>query len=308
MSTLWLFGQFLAWVEIVRREIQVIDYGDVRRTAELQRHLFDVIDILSSNTITDKTFRILRAEQRAVGELMVIDRTNADLVRSDSMGYAEFLHRVETDNSFARWFAPLLSSMAQLGQGGRARDRAALIQRALIDLIDFFDPAHIRFPDVKRGKVPIPPGITDRKRFRPISEIVRFRYSTDPYTIIESWCKTHNLDLTLNEKEARVRLPSRPLQAAYDLIAVKAGPCMELHVVRRSRSISNRNTDESSNKSLSAVSATAKSCEQTFASFRSAQPRTGPEARRGRTQVDFYVAGLDRAHRDVPPLLGAPEG
>jgi hypothetical protein len=33
-STLWLFGQFLGWVEIVRREVQVINYGDIRRTAE----------------------------------------------------------------------------------------------------------------------------------------------------------------------------------------------------------------------------------------------------------------------------------
>ncbi|MGH3784318.1 MAG: hypothetical protein ACRDRO_27780 [Pseudonocardiaceae bacterium] len=254
MSTLWLFGQFLAWVEIVRREIQVIDYGDVRRTTELQRHLFDVIDILSSSTITDETLRMFRAEQRAVGELMVIDRTNAGLLRSDSMGYAEFLHRMETDSSFARWFTPLLSGMEQLGQGGGAGDRATLTQRALIDLIDFFDPAHIRFPDInERSKVPIPLGTTDRKRLRPVSEIARFRYSTDPHTVIESWRKTHNLDLALNENEARVGLPSRPLQAAYDLMAVKAGPWLELHVVRRSQSISNQTIDESSNK-VSALS------------------------------------------------------
>lgn len=249
MSTLWLFGQFLAWVEIVRREIQVIDYGDVHRTAELQRHLFDVIDILSSNTIADKTFRIFRAEQRAIGELMVIERTNADLLRGDSMGYAEFVHRMETDKAFARWFAPLDSSMEQLGQGGGVGERAVLIQRALIDLIDFFDPTQIRFPDLnERGKVPMPLGVEDRKRLRPISEIARFRYSTDPYKVMGSWSKAHDLKLALNGNEARVGLPSRPFRAAYDLVAIKAGPWVELHVVRRSQSIGNQNTDERSEK------------------------------------------------------------
>jgi hypothetical protein len=245
MSTLWLFGQFLAWVEIMRREIQVIDYGDVRRTAELQRHLFDVIDILSSNTIADKTFRIFRAEQRAIGELMVIERTNGGLLRSDSMGYAEFVHRMEEDKDFARWFAPLCSGMEQLGQGGGVGHRAVLIQRALIDLIDFFDPMQIRFPDLnERGKVPMPPGVEDRKRLRPISEIARFRYSTDPYAVMSSWSKAYGLKLALNGNEARVGLPSRPFCSSCDLVAVKVAPWVELHVVRRSQPIENQNVVE----------------------------------------------------------------
>jgi hypothetical protein len=107
LSTLWLFGQFLAWVEIVRRETQVIDHGDVRRTAELQRTLLDVSDILASNTIPDRKFRLFRAEQRALGELMIVERAVDGTIRNDSMGYAEFVRRMETDKLDAVWLAKL---------------------------------------------------------------------------------------------------------------------------------------------------------------------------------------------------------
>jgi hypothetical protein len=63
--------------------------------------------------------------------------------------------------------------MEQLGQGGGVGDRAVLIQRALIDLIDFFDPMQIRFPDVnERGEVPTPLGVQDRKRLRPLVRLL----------------------------------------------------------------------------------------------------------------------------------------
>ncbi|RZI53791.1 MAG: hypothetical protein EOP16_00845 [Pseudonocardia sp.] len=67
-STLWLFGQLLAWIEIVRREIQIIDFGDIQKTTELQRHLFDVADILASDRLDDPVFRMFRADQRATGD------------------------------------------------------------------------------------------------------------------------------------------------------------------------------------------------------------------------------------------------
>jgi hypothetical protein len=102
LSTAWLFGQFLAWTEIVRRETQGMDYGDVRRTARLQRCLFNVSDILASNTIPDRAFRIFRAEQRAIGELMVIYRTAGNEKRRDSMGYAEFVAKFTDDDPFSQ--------------------------------------------------------------------------------------------------------------------------------------------------------------------------------------------------------------
>jgi hypothetical protein len=234
LSTLWLFGQFLAWVEIVRREVQVIDVGDIRRTARLQRHLFDVADILSSGGLGDDLFRVLRADQRAIGELMVIERSGADQGRSDSMGYAEFTRRVETDRAFSRWFSCLAANIHALQSGGQVGVRAVLIQRALIDLIDFFDPEHVRFPDPnERGRLPLPPGQRDRKRLRPASEVARFRFEADPFPTVESWARERGLAVTCKDGIARTGLPRRRPGVRHDVVVLRVAQWVEIHVVRR---------------------------------------------------------------------------
>lgn len=233
LSTRWLFGQFLAWVEIIRREVQVIDYGDLRRTAELQRHLFDVSDILASTTIKGAGLRLYRVEQRAVGELMVVERRagSGGSRRSDCMGFAEFVRRHEADPAFARWFEPVGVGMQSLPGPDSAAVRAALTQRALIDLIDFFDPAQVRFPDVnERGKVTLPPGANDRKRLRPVSEIARFRSSTDLFATMDGWAGRHGLTIDGGEGQRVVRLRGRRWRRCY-LLAVTGDRWAELHLV-----------------------------------------------------------------------------
>jgi hypothetical protein len=103
-STLWLFGKYLAWAEILRREVQLVDFGDVQRTATFQLHLASVTSILASDmSIKDPVFNLFRTEQRAIGELMVVERTVAGQQRSDSIGYAAFKSRLQ-DQSFGSWF------------------------------------------------------------------------------------------------------------------------------------------------------------------------------------------------------------
>lgn len=234
LSTLWFYGQFLAWVEIVRRDVQVIDFGDVRRTAALQRRLFDVVDILASDSIPDPTLRIFRADQRAIGELMVTERSTADEHRGDSLGYAQFVQRMNTDAVLAGWFAGLDGDIVALVAGGALGARAVLTQRALIDLIDFLDPEWVRFPDPnERGKLPLPPGVVDPKRARPASRVARFRFETDPLSVLESWAQQRGLPLTRDEPStARVQLPRRPV-VRHAILMISAPPWVELHVVPR---------------------------------------------------------------------------
>ena len=233
MSTLWLYGQFLAWIEIVRREVQVIDFGDVRRTAELQRHLFDVVDIVASDSIPDAGFRIFRADQRAIGEGMVTERSTGELRRSDSLGYAEFVHRMETDPAFARWFAGLDGDITALVNGKSLGTRVVLTQRALVDLINFLDPDWIRFPDPnERGKLPLPSGVMDRKRTRPPTEVARFRYETDPVPLLASWANERGLRLERCGKSgARVALGRGWRTRRRDVLLLSSPPWVELHVV-----------------------------------------------------------------------------
>jgi hypothetical protein len=212
-STLWLFGQYLGWVEILRREVQVLELGDVRRTARLQLHLLDIADVLASSTdIRDPVFNIRRAEQRALGELVVVDREVSGEKRSDCMGYAEFNAKMK-EADFAAWFQPLGNGMEILTRGINGHTRPIHLQRALIDLVDFLDPNLMRFPDPNdRGKVSLPPGVAPmelRKQARPAGELARFRYESDPCPIVNSWVATHRL--TVVDKctdSCLVRLPS----------------------------------------------------------------------------------------------------
>jgi hypothetical protein len=246
-STLWLFGQFLAWVEIVRREVQVIDFGDLRRTAELQRHMFDVADILSSGGLDDPQFRLLRAEQRAVGELMVVDRGVGDQQRSDSMGYAEFNRNLEEDPAFTRWFAPLNETVDSLFQGNSVGFRAVLIQRRLIDLIDFFDPDYIRFPDRnERGRLPLPAGRVDRKRLRPPTQIARFRSASDPIATAEAWAQERRLQIAKRGPEMRIGLARRHhFGQAHDIVVLHRHGYTEVYVLSRGEEPSDRATGQS---------------------------------------------------------------
>lgn len=160
-STLWLLGQYLAWVEVLRREVQLLDLGDLRRTASLQNALFAVSSAFASDSIPIRDFVVLRANQRAIGELMVVERTIDQQVRSDCMGYAEFVNRLR-DKAFADWFADLRHDLASFARGKGSRLRLIYLQRTLIDLVDLLDGDRIRFPDPNgRGKIPLPAGATD---------------------------------------------------------------------------------------------------------------------------------------------------
>lgn len=242
LSTLWLLGQFLGWLEIIRREVQVIDYGDVHRTAELQRHIFDVVDIFSSDSIDDPALRVFRAEQRAIGELMVTERIAGDSRHSDILGYAAFVGRLESDPAFTRWFSRWIDDLDMLMKGQQVGARLILIQRALINLIDFFDPEWVRFPDPnERGRIPLPLEYRDRKRLRPASEVARFRFEADPFSIVDSWAGERGLPVKRDGNAARVTL-RRSLVGSYELVILYAAPWAEIHIVHQGRPVGDDGT------------------------------------------------------------------
>jgi hypothetical protein len=252
LSTLWFYGQFLAWIEIVRREVQVIDVGDVRRTAQLQRHLFDVVDIMATDSIADARFRVFRADQRAIGEAMVTERSTGERRRSDSMGYADFVQRFEGDRAFARWFLSLDNDIQALMAGTAPGARLALTQRTLIDLIDFIDPEWIRFPDAnERGKLPAPARIVDRKRRRPPTEAARFRFEGDPFAVLRSWAKEHGCHASEDRREARAILPRRLSRRRHEVVLVTSPPWVELHVVAAGRQLGDDPIAEDTQPSVS---------------------------------------------------------
>jgi hypothetical protein len=57
-STLWLISQYLGWVEILRREVQFLDLGDIRKTRLLRDRLPEVADSLATDRFSDPRFQI----------------------------------------------------------------------------------------------------------------------------------------------------------------------------------------------------------------------------------------------------------
>jgi hypothetical protein len=146
-NTLYVIAQFFAWNEIIRREIQFLDLGEVEATRKLSV-LNEQIVVLFLSSNFGKVFRIFRGEQRAIAEKM-IQSDNGELF---CIGYASFVEAQE--NEHKRWFRQLENDIELLSKDATAHsDRLVQIQHALIDLLDYLDPDCIRFAKQYRTKV-----------------------------------------------------------------------------------------------------------------------------------------------------------
>lgn len=195
MSTLWLTGQYLGWVEILRREVQYLDLGSQAANRALQLRLTDISTALASDSNREhELFVIFRADQRAIGEFMVTSReTETGGTRPDCLGYSEFLarfHEFESeDRSDGRpplvaWAARFTEDLTKVSASALEMRRLVKAQRRLIDLVDLLDPDRVRYPEVNfRGKLPLIDRDTEAPR-----HVARFlwRYS-DPWPIVEGW-------------------------------------------------------------------------------------------------------------------------
>ena len=89
--------------------------------------------------------RLFRAEQRAIGELMV--HPDGEPKRRRCLGFAEFCARLDQDEAFLGWFQRLLDDVDALGADtAPAAGRLADIQRQLVLLLELLDPRAERFP------------------------------------------------------------------------------------------------------------------------------------------------------------------
>jgi hypothetical protein len=103
----------------------------------------------------DRVFRIFRGEQRAIGEIMAVTLTEGeDPGRRACIGYAAFVARQKHDPEFRDWFEKLRNDIQLLiEEPGKHHQRLALLQHALVDLINFLDPDCIRFASEHRTKI-----------------------------------------------------------------------------------------------------------------------------------------------------------
>lgn len=134
-TTLFRFAQYFGWSEILRRDIQFLDFeqqGDARRVARLQSAIAE--DLLDSKL--GETMMIWRDEQRAIGELMIVEEHGKVIC----MGYARFSACCAT--TFAPWLERLWREIAQ----PEARERLRALQHDLCSLVEALDGRGLTHP------------------------------------------------------------------------------------------------------------------------------------------------------------------
>ena len=138
-STLFLIAQFFGWSELVRVEQQLLDLGADEQTRILRRHQETILHHFRSSKL-DPAMRVFSADQRAIGELMI--KSN----QSKLIGYAEFL--MNKPDYLDTWLSPVREDLIAAADSlDASRQRLVLIQKTLIELIDFLDPHHVRFTE-----------------------------------------------------------------------------------------------------------------------------------------------------------------
>jgi hypothetical protein len=154
--TLFAIGEYLCWVEIVRRELRFLDIGDVHNNRKLLAHLTHLHHVFQTDRVTSP-FKIFRGRQRAIAELMMVPTNAVDGPRTECVGYAAFDRRLDEDPAFAGWFAKLSDDIDIVARSSDAENiRLFQLHGGLIDLIDFLDRDAIRIPRDFRARLPEP--------------------------------------------------------------------------------------------------------------------------------------------------------
>jgi hypothetical protein len=154
-STLFVVAQYFAWAEALRRGVQFLDLGELQRNQDLAGRLEAIRNALATDRFGSE-FRIFRAHQRAIGEVMLEATPDAEAEgnRWECLGYASFCAKLDQDGSFRTWFERLDRDVRDLAAGpDEARARLVALQNALIDLLDFLDEPAVRFPQHLRSKI-----------------------------------------------------------------------------------------------------------------------------------------------------------
>jgi hypothetical protein len=142
-NTLYVVGEFLGWVEILRREVFFLELGDELENRDWNARLDAVRRAFLTDEHEDALLKLFNGQQRAIGELMTVSVGEGRLA---CMGYAAFVKQLDNAD-FARWFASLrrdVDALAALRDQPPAR--LVALQHALVDVIDLLDPQNIRFP------------------------------------------------------------------------------------------------------------------------------------------------------------------
>lgn len=146
-NTMFVIAQYFAWTEIIRKEIQFIEFDNASISKELSDLQNAIYSLWQSSNYSD-TFVIWAGDQRGIGELMIEERGD----KLTCIGYAHFLEMLDEKDEFL--FTQLESKVRDfLNPESSNSIRLIHLQNSLINLLDFLDPEYIRFPQECRTKI-----------------------------------------------------------------------------------------------------------------------------------------------------------
>jgi hypothetical protein len=152
-NTLYVLAEYFGWVEVMRREVQFLDLGDLELNRRLSELLVNINQAFGAHYNLGDTFQLFNGEQRAIGEIMTVPRSNSEVIGYDCIGYATFVKNMD-DPAFASWFVKLRDDIDMMANAPKVdADRLVFIHSQLIDLIDFLDPHCVRVPPKYRTKI-----------------------------------------------------------------------------------------------------------------------------------------------------------
>lgn len=146
LSTAFVLAEYLGWVEILRRDVQFLNLGSSLTNRRIMGQIAEISSALNQSSSSDpEPLRLFRAQQRALGELMI--HPEGEPGRQRCMGYAEFCVKLDTNDDFRSWFRELLTGIDSLAEHpDPAVQRMEKMQVGLISLIDLLDPKNEQFP------------------------------------------------------------------------------------------------------------------------------------------------------------------
>lgn len=145
-NTAFLIAQFFGWTEIIRQEVQFIEFAESEKTHQLSDIRDEIYSLWQTDRFNDPLM-IWAGEQRGIGELM-IERQGEKLT---CKGYASFLRSfgAAQEQLMDRLTNAVLASAADQTT---SHDRLRAVQNKLIDMLDVLDPENVRFRKDWRAK------------------------------------------------------------------------------------------------------------------------------------------------------------
>jgi hypothetical protein len=137
-STLYLFGQYFAWSEILRRSIQFLDLRETDKTREVAAVQAKIVDLFADDSgALGPAFMIWRTEQRGIGEQMISNENGTPIC----LGYASFIEK--RGGELHRWFDRLESDFDTLSQA--SNERLQRLHHELLELVRLLDVHGVRY-------------------------------------------------------------------------------------------------------------------------------------------------------------------